>query len=308
MRISNVNNLPLLLQVWALYDDYDYNSDPYTISTTTLLKSVKQIILGTRVKDSDISVDVSDFIASRLGTAIHDSIEKSWKNRDKVIKKLNLNLDNVDIRVEERNERKLGKWTITGKFDGVVDGSVEDHKSTSVYAWIFNSNDQDYIRQLSINRWINQDLVTSEIGRINYIFTDWQKSKAKYDKNYPSSRIMSKLYNLMSFQETENFIRNKIDLLDKYWDSPEEDIPDCTDEELWRNAPVYKYYSDATKITGRSTKNFDNAAEAYAMQASKGKGTVIMVPGEPKRCLYCPAFPICQQRKRYYTDERELIE
>lgn len=35
---------------------------------------------------------------------------------------------------------------------------------------------------------------------------------------------------------------------------PDEEIPECTDEELWRSPTKYKYYSDPNKTSGRSTK------------------------------------------------------
>lgn len=64
----------------------------------------------------------------------------------------------------------------------------------------------------------------------------------------------------------------------------------CTDEELWRSDPQYKYYTDPTKTSGRST-NFDNLADAHRHLAEKGgKGVIITKPGEPKACAYCPAF------------------
>ncbi|MDT9702117.1 hypothetical protein, partial [Streptomyces sp. P17] len=64
--------------------------------------------------------------------------------------------------------------------------------------------------------------------------------------------------------------------------------------------PQWKYYADASKTDGRSTKNFDNKAEAHAYCQKAGKGVVKEVLGEVKRCGYCAAAPICQQRLRYF--------
>lgn len=294
--------------VWLLTDNYDYNNDPWTISATSLLNSTKQIILGSRTLSKDIEHDVSDFIASRMGTALHDAIERSWSQREPVLKLLGVDPGKLDFVLEERHYRKLGKWTISGKFDGVEDGLVYDYKSTSVWAWIFGSNDEKHRQQLSIYRWLKPELITNPIGKIHFIFTDWQKSKTTFNKDYPANRIMTRETPLMSLPETEAFISRAINRIEQYKDSSQSDIPDCTDKELWRKPTVYKYYKDPNKRT-RSTKNFDSPLEAHTYKNQQG-GTGIVVPvvGEPVRCKYCSAFNICEQRKRYYNDDKEYIE
>ena len=41
MKITNKTNLPKYIYEWLAADDYDYNYDPYVISTTTLMKPIK---------------------------------------------------------------------------------------------------------------------------------------------------------------------------------------------------------------------------------------------------------------------------
>lgn len=48
MQYTNTTNIPLPLAVFLATDDYDYQPD--TISVTTLLKPIKQIILGRRLE------------------------------------------------------------------------------------------------------------------------------------------------------------------------------------------------------------------------------------------------------------------
>ena len=57
----------------------------------------------------------------------------------------------------------------------------------------------------------------------------------------------------------------------------------------------------ANDPAARSTKNFDNLAEANAFKAEKGKGVVVTKLGEPKACEYCPAFDICKQKDAYFA-------
>ena len=106
--------------------------------------------------------------------------------------------------------------------------------------------------------------------------------------------------------ETEDWIRNKIRLLARNINVPENQMPRCTDEELWRSDPKFKYYTDPAKAKqpgARSTKNFDNRAEAHQYKANKGGvGVVVEIPGEVKACGYCAAFDACEQRKEYFND------
>jgi hypothetical protein len=86
----------------------------------------------------------------------------------------------------------------------------------------------------------------------------------------------------------------------------ESQIPECSDEDLWRSEPVYKYYKDPNK-TLRSTKNFENKQDAYSHLASIGIGTVIEKPGTVTSCRYCPAFSICAQKDKLIATGELII-
>lgn len=318
--ITNKEDIPLTLAVWAVDDDYDYVNQENYISVTQLIKPIKQIILGMRVIDED--TDVSDLINAALGTCIHSGIEKAWKFNykknlkslgysEELINKIKINpkkedLKNTDIPIyiEQRNTIKIDDYTIGGKFDMVADGILHDNKSTSVYTWIYGGRDKDYCLQGSLYKLINKDIIKEDFIRINYIFTDWQKSAAVQNKKYPLNRLVCKDIPLLSLEETKKFIEDKIKQIKIYKDSPEEKLPRCTDEDLWRAEPKYKYYADPTKTSGRSTKNFTSLQEANEYKLAKGnKGVVIVVPGEVRRCMYCRAYIICKQRREYFPND-----
>ena len=325
MKITNNYNISLSLAVWLLHDEYDYVNEPNYISVTTLMKPLRHIILPRRIPRELVETDVSDFIARALGHSLHDSIEKSWVKGykrslallgypEKVIERVLINPtpeelastpNAIPIYLEQRAKKTVevnGKtWTVGGKFDMVAEGIVHDNKSTSAYTWVYGGRDEEHQQQGSLYRWLNPDKITEDFIRINYIFTDWQKAQAKQNPNYPQKRVESKDIVLLSEAEVQRWVEWKLQLVMKYWDAPERDIPNCTDEELWMSDPKFKYYADPAKTSGRSTKNFDSLLEANAFKAEKGnKGIVITVPGEPKRCDYCDAFPICTQKDRYF--------
>ena len=84
----------------------------------------------------------------------------------------------------------------------------------------------------------------------------------------------------------------------------------CTDKQLWRADDTYKYYAkqETANTGGRCTKRFDKASDAELHRQAKGKGVVVKVNGEVKACTYCPAFPVCEQRKNYFADDGQSIQ
>lgn len=321
MQITNNSDVSLPLAVWLVDDNYDYNDAENYISVTGLMKPLRQIVLPRRNKMLG-KPDVSDFVARAMGHSLHDSIEKAWvKNYAKNLAKLgypesvidrilinphdeDLKPDSIPVYLEQRAIRNFKGYNIGGKFDMVAEGVVNDNKSTSAFTWLHGSRDDEHAQQGSLYRWLNPTKITEDYIRINYIFTDWQKFAAKTNPKYPQSRVLHKDIPLWSLEQTEEWISWKLDQINKYTNLPENQIPECTDEELWRSDPKYKYYSDPAKTAGRATKNFDDHAEARQFQAEKGgKGIIKIFPGEPKRCLYCDAFDICTQKDRYFGED-----
>ena len=325
--ITNQSDVSLALAVWLLFDEYDYQSMKNYISATSLLKPIRQIILPSRVNSQDRQIDVTDFIARSLGHSIHDSIERAWVKGyerslkllgypDNVISRVRVNPTDeerkadpniIPVFLEQRAFREFMGFTIGGKFDLVTEGIVQDAKSTSAFTWVYDGKDDDYRLQMSLYRWIDavqpMPRISEDYGRVNFIFTDWQKSSARTNPKYPQQRVAHKDIPLLTLKETEQWVRHKLTQVMDYKQSPESEIPECTDSELWRSDPAYKYYADPAKTSGRSTKNFDNIADARTFQSEKnGKGIIITVPGEAKRCAYCDAAPVCSQFRRLFPE------
>lgn len=325
-RYLNNTGVPLSIAVFLATDTYDYDSQ--TISATSLLRPLRQLILADRVPASEALLDVAGLVQSRIGSAIHDGIERAWtENHEQAlaalgippgqIKRIRVNPDPVadaeaiaageiiPVYTERRHYRDVtiegptGPVTlrISGKSDLICDGQLEDVKNTITYTYTHGSKREDQIAQGSIYRWLSPDLISADHIRILYLFSDWKAFKVNQEKNYPPSRIMAVKLPLMSLGETERFIREKLTRYLALKDLAQDQLPACTDAELWRGESVFKYYRNAEKTTGRSTKNFDSAAEAYERHAKDGRvGIVIEKPGTAKACNYCPAASICDQR------------
>lgn len=318
MIYTNNHNIPLALAVFLATNDYDKHN---SISATTLLKPIKQIILSQRVQDN--LIDISSLVSARMGSAIHSAIENAWKEpkqalqalgySDSIIDRIVINPSlneltesSIPIYIEQRVYKDLNGFKVSGKYDFVAEGKVQDFKSTSVYNYLNQSNVEKYQLQGSIYRWLAPDIITKDVMNIHYIFTDWSKVESIKNKDYPNNRVLTQSIPLLSLSETENYISNKLNQIRLYSQANEEDIPECSDIDLWRKPTVYKYYKNPN--SSRSTKNYDNSSDAYNHFVKDGSiGLVKEVKGQVTACKYCPAFSICKQKDRYINDGSLII-
>lgn len=314
-RFTNNQGIHLAVAVWLADDDYQYSDIPNAISVTTLIKSPKQILLSMRVPAEQAIPDIADRIASRMGQALHSGIEHSWKNKyaeslkklgypPGAIKCIRINPeqqepDTIPVYIEVRNTREIAGVVVTGQVDLIIEGRLHDVKKTSVWGYQNMTNVEDKWKlQASIYRWLNPEKIVHDELFVQYLLLDWSRAFAKRDPNYPPHAVPHRVVPMLSLAETENWIRNRLTLLSQLKDAPEESMPECSDDDLWRSAPVYKYYSVENPQPGqRSSKNFDDMSEAMKHLTAKGKGTVLKKPGQVSACKFCEALPICQQAR-----------
>ena len=318
---TNTNGVPLSLALWLATDEYDHDERSNVISVTTLLKPTKQIVLASRVPPSDAVSDVSTLVPSRMGTAIHNGLESAWLNNYQqgladlgyppgMIKRIRINPTDeelndeiIPIYMELRTEKAVGDFIISGKFDFIAEGRVRDFKSTGTYTYTHNTNDAKYIMQGSLYRWLNPEKITDDVMAIDYIFTDWSKLKSKTEAGYPPMRVMEAKFKLKPVAEIDSFVKTKINDIIRCQHLEEEYMEPCSSEDLWRDKPVFKYYKNPAKLSGRSTKNYTDRGEAQARLANDGfVGTVVENRGKVKACLYCNAASVCKQKDTYIQD------
>lgn len=337
MKLTNNNKIGLSSAVFLAHDDYDYDPRPNSVSATGLLKSTRQVILSQRAEAKITTMDISQLVASSLGTAVHDAVEKAWSNGNhiKALRKLGFPQSTIDrviinpgyimdtngrlvpdpnakplppkaipVYMEIRTEKEIDGIIVTGKFDFVGDGELEDHKTTGVFTYMKKTNDEKYRLQGSMYRWLNPNIITSDRMMINYTFTDWSMLRSMIEKNagYPPFKMMSVPFTLMSIEDTDAYVRGRIHEIKSNINRDESALPPCTTEELWQDPTTYKYYKNP-RSKDRSTKNFDNFAEAQTRLMQDGSvGVIDIVPGKAKACLYCSAAAICSQAKQLVID------
>jgi len=235
-----------------------------------------------------LEIDVEDLIASRYGTAIHDSVEK---------------VGLAGCKQEERLRKSVKNRVVTGKFDilkevGPKKWQLIDVKSTSVWTFIYGSRDEDYRKQLSIYRWlaVQSQYDVAQVARVWFIFTDWSHAKAKLDPDYPQTRIIIKEVELWGDDQTLSYIGGRIDILENTASQDQSEMAKCTDEELWETWAVQK------KGAKRAFKVHKVEVEAKTQLAALSEEyEIVHRPGKVARCRYCTARKFCNQ----YT---ELVE
>lgn len=314
----NQTGVSLPVSLYLATDHYDFI--PNTISATGLMRPLRQTILSRRVPAGADPADIISLVKSRMGTSIHDGIEKAWTNPEtrkhamkslgypeSIIDRIVVNPEtlkpgDIPVYMEKRSFREIEGVTVSGKFDFVAEGRVQDFKSTGTFTWVNNTKDADYQLQGSIYRWLNPDIITDDMIAVQFFFTDWQKFRAKQDKKYPAHPVMQKLVPLLTLSDTEDYIRTKLRSIETNKTKSEDELPRCSPKELWQKATTFKYYKSG-KVGPRSTKNFDSAADAHTiLMKDGGKGIVVEVPGAVVACNYCPAFSVCRQKDEYLAD------
>jgi len=220
VKVTNKHKIPSYFSEWLKHSDYDYEEG--TITATTLLKPTKQYILEQR-HSNELEEDVMDRLASKIGSAIHNSLEQ------------------VHIKGELREQRLRHKFAgveITGKFDLMLPTSgnaykLIDFKTTKTYKWVMKSFD-DYIAQLSIYRWLadKNGIKVSEDAEIGFWFKDWEQRKTNW-KGYPNLPLKKKKLKLWSLNKTEEFIKGRLQLIFDNQDKTDDLLLDCKEKELW---------------------------------------------------------------------------
>jgi len=285
MKITNVKGLPEAL-VKAI--ELKPHNAPGSLSATTLLKNVKQILLTERHWD-EIEEDVMDRFYMLIGTSMHKLLEHEGKN---------------DF-TEETMSQQIGGMTITGKIDlyNMEEGIIVDWKSCSVYK-IIKGDFDDWRKQGLIYAWLlHKNGFLVKTCRFIAIMKDYSMRKARQSQSYPESPVYVYEFAVTEelLAEIEGFIERKISEYQRFAELPDDEIPVCTKEERWEDATVY-----SVKKTGnqKATKNFYSQSEAESFAAAKGKEfSVEKRPGEAKRCIdYCSCCTFCN----HYRDNVEV--
>lgn len=287
MKITNLFGLPEAL-VNAV--SVRPHNAPGSLSATTLLKNMKQILLTERHWD-ELEEDVLDRFWALFGSAIHKLLEHEGEN---------------DFS-EESMFCEFAGIKVTGQIDlyNMATGEIEDWKSCSVYK-IFKEDFDDWRKQGLIYAWLLHKCgFLVKTCRFIAIMKDHSMRKARHSPSYPKHPVYVYEFpvNEYGLNEIEAYLENKITEYKRLKDVLDDDIPFCTTEERWEKATKYAVQKSGAK---RAYKLLDTQEEAEKIAGDMGKGYVVEKrPGEAIRCMdYCSCAAFCN----YYHDNVAAVE
>ena len=292
MKLTNKYNLPQTF-VNVLHRN-NYTKGNAHLSATELISSPR--IVQLRKKHWDvIEEDVADKVWAIFGTAIHAVLE--------------LGKDENHI-IEQRMHANVDGWDISGAVDlqriepdGIV---ISDYKTTG--AWAAMNDKKDWEQQLNIYAWLVEKVKKVPVKSVEIIaiIRDWSRRDAQVKEGYPEAPIKVISVPLWSFQEREDFIKERIRLHSNALFAAEtgEDLPVCTPDEMWEKQSVFA----VRKIGNKRAKSICNSLEEAQTQADElGKDYEVEVrPGERTRCAnFCQVKDFCEQWKIYQETKGE---
>ena len=256
----------------------EYTGGSSYISASGITKSPRIFHLEKR-HGSKVDQDASEFIWSLIGTLIHGILEKAADYTE-------------EARAEERLYKEVLGEVFSGQYDLIEGNTLYDYKVTSVWS-VLKDHKFEWEAQANLNRLLLHEHGT-EIDNLEIvcILRDWQKTKAKIDKAYPQTQIKRVKLPVWSLERADNYLIDKITELQSHENTPDNELPTCTQAEMWQDDTTYAVMKKGAK---RASKLFQMPLEAtiYAKQIG---GYVEERESIPKRCLdYCSVNKFCNQ-------------
>jgi hypothetical protein len=286
MKITNKLNLPagFVKAVSA-----EKHNAPGSLSATTLIQGVKQIILTDRHWDS-LEDDVSDRIWAIFGSAVHSLMESEGEN---------------DF-TEQQMNYQVGNITVTGTIDNydLAKGVICDYKTASVVKVKFGDF-SDWYTQGMIYAWLlTKNNFPVNKCRFIALLKDHSKTDAMRDSQYPNDPVYVYEFPVTAHAlfKISMFIKSKINEYRRCIALGDDAIPPCTPEERWDKPPKFAVMKQGVK---RAVRLFDTREEAGHLAETKGEGHyVVSRKGESIRCRsYC----LCRRFCNFYHENADSV-
>lgn len=280
MQITNNYDLPAPLVSAIINDTYEKVGD---ISVTRLIGAPRKHQLEAR-HDAEVTQDATDFLWSLLGQCVHQIFERA---------------DPDSFLAEVRLTAKVNGWLVSGKPDLLTaEGIIQDWKVTSVYSFLLGDK-PEWEAQLNCYAWLfeqNRDKHNVDIKGLQIvgILRDHLKSKAN-DSNYPEVAFLSKDIPLWSKAARQRYVEERVAIHQFAVDAPDDELPECTDEERWARPTTWAVKKKGNK---KAARVLTSEAEAVTWIAGASGFEIEERPGRNIRCAeYCAAAPFCNQWK-----------
>jgi len=298
---TNNSNLSKEHAIFGAYHSTLYSGHPPRegkLSTTTIIGPLRKAILAIKFPIVG-SEDVANLMASAKGTVMHEGLTRA------------LQAYNSGYTCEDRVEREVNEWKISGEFDVLTpDKQIKDFKHVSNYNIKMLIEDKEklqpewtleqmyinvptyfkFVAQLSIYKFLLNDPEVKPYGSILFSLSNGS-DMGKYTIDQEVT------FSLRPTEEIEEFLFNQVQAIKDHLTNGT--IPLCSNEERGYREGEWKLQrmgSTGKMATVRGSK-CTSAGDLAAFIMSKGKpGDVeIIVPPKYMLCEYCKFKTVCDQ-------------
>lgn len=286
MKLTNYHNLPET--IINVIKRPQYTKGKSNLSMTELLNSPRIVQLKRKHWD-DLTEDAAGMVWSLFGTALHNILEHGK--------------DDHHI-VEERVFTEIDGMTISGAIDlqevdedGII---LSDYKTTS--AWAVQNEKQDWHNQLNGYAFLVEKAKQRKVKKLQIvaIIRDWSSREAKTKDTYPQAPIVVIDIPLWSFEDREQYIRDRIHVHTEafFEDETGGEIAPCTPDEMWEKQEKFAVMKEGGK---RAKSVHDTRQEAEIALPEKGY-FIEHRKGERTRCeSFCQVSAFCNTHKQYLS-------
>jgi hypothetical protein len=199
---------------------------------------------------------------------------------------------------------------VTGRFDVLYGRKhIHDNKVVNVWAKIFDPKMKEWHEQQNMYAYLLHLKGTDvETININAWYKDWKEGDALRDRTYPQTQHEEYRLKLWPWQETEQFLLERLFLHAGCEQKDDKDLPACTPEERWERFPsgeTHQYAVMKHDKAKRATRVFKTMTEAtiYVREHPKGlsdKSFIEVRHAQRKRCeKYCKIKEYCNHYVEY---------
>ena len=253
-------------------DDFDY-------SITELIDSPRIVQLRRRY-DSEISVPVSSLFPSWYGNVIHDTLQS--------------------IRTSKRVNEVINGKLISGEYDYFHKGVLKDYKTTSVWKYILGDL-SSWSTQLNCYSYFLRDKKVDKLF-IEAFFLDWNNNESLRIGNYPKApQLKIPIYKMLD-EYVFYYLVVRIDEHEKNVVFYDEELSDCTSEEMWEKNATFAVKKEGQKKALRVLSSLEEAEEWADRKMREKKDNLFIEerPGERVRCeRFCQVKDFCNQYREY---------
>jgi hypothetical protein len=284
MKLTNTHGLPDAIVQAVLNEKYSRGGADY--STTELIAPARIVQLRRRYAD-EIEIDVSERVWSLLGSAVHAILDRA-------------NVSNA--LQEERIHTELLGRRISGASDLYEhDGTITDYKVTSVYTSIYGSRIEDWTAQLNIYAYLFRSIGFA-VNRLQIvaIYRDWRASDAERNADYPRSMIEQIDIELWPEAVQRSYIEQRLQQLIDAESQSDDELPECTSEEMWERPASYAVVKRGNKTARRVLQTREEAEQYISEQSKPADYEIVHRHGRRIRCeSYCDVSRWCSVYQRY---------